>query len=118
MKDNDKARRLPHSIVEQKTRKVQDLERLIREFEVMAADLDREIKLEEDRTPSRDRSHFSYSTYAKSAAQRRDNLKASSEAMRRQLAEAILERDKAIEQYDCSANQAGGRVAGVISELT
>ncbi len=56
-------------------RKVADLERIIREFDQMAADLDRQIQLEEDRSGIRDRGHFSYSTFAKAAAQRRDNLR-------------------------------------------
>lgn len=86
-------------MVDEKTRKVEDLERMIREFDVMAAELDRQIQAEEDRTGIRDKTHFSYSTYAKSAAQRRDNLRTSNDAMRDQLADAMRERDEATEQY-------------------
>lgn len=72
---------------------------MIREFDAMAADLDRQIQAEEDRTGIRDKSHFSYSTYAKSAAQRRDNLRTSNDAMRDQLADAVRERDEAAEAF-------------------
>jgi len=82
---------------------------MIREFEVMASDLDRQIQAEEERTGIRDRGHFSYSTYAKSAAQRRDNLRTSNEAMREQLSGAIRERDDAIEQFDRFTAQNGAR---------
>jgi flagellar protein FliJ len=99
MKARENAMRLRRHAVDEKSRKVDELERIIREFDTMAVDLDRQIQAEEDRTGIRDRSHFSYSTYAKSAAQRRDNLRTSTEAMRDQLAEAVRERDDAAEQF-------------------
>lgn len=40
----------------------------------MVSDLSRQISAEEERTGIRDASHFAYSTFAKSAAQRRANL--------------------------------------------
>jgi len=99
MKARENALRIRRHVVDEKNRKVEDLERMIREFDAMAADLDRQIQAEEDRTGIRDRAHFSYSTFAKSAAQRRDNLRTSNDAMREQLADAIRERDEAAEQY-------------------
>ena len=99
MKARENAMRLRRHAVDEKSRKVDELERIIREFDTMAVDLDRQIQAEEDRTGIRDRSHFSYSTYAKSATQRRDNLRTSTEAMRDQLAEAVRERDDAAEQF-------------------
>ena len=99
MKARENALRIRRHVVDEKNRKVDDLERMIREFDAMAADLDRQIQAEEDRTGIRDRAHFSYSTFAKSAAQRRDNLRTSNDAMRDQLADAIRERDEAVEQY-------------------
>lgn len=98
MKARDNALRLRRHAVDEKTRKVEDLERMIREFDNMAADLDRQIQVEEDRTGIRDKTHFSYSTFAKAAAQRRDNLRTSNDGMREQLAAAIRERDDAAEQ--------------------
>jgi flagellar protein FliJ len=99
MKARDNALRLRRHVVEEMNRKVSELDRIIREFDTMAADLDRQIQAEEDRTGVRDRSHFAYSTYARSAAQRRDNLKTSTEGMREQLEAAIRERDDAAEQF-------------------
>lgn len=83
--------------VDEKSRNVEDLERIIREFDQMAADLDRQIQLEEDRTGIRDHGHFSYSTFAKAAAQRRDNLRDSMTGLRDKLAAALRERDDAAE---------------------
>lgn len=105
MKARENALRIRRHVVDEKNRKVDDLERMIREFDVMAADLDRQIQAEEDRTGIRDRMHFSYSTFAKSAAQRRDNLRTSTDAMREQLTAAIRERDEAMEQFTRFAAQ-------------
>ena len=50
MKARESALRLKRFEADEKARKVADLEHMIREFENMAADLDRQIKAEEDRT--------------------------------------------------------------------
>lgn len=78
-------------------RKVADLEAIIREFEQMVHDLDRQIGSEEERTGVKDISHFAYSTFAKAAAQRRDNLKVSIADLRLKLDTAVHERDEAQE---------------------
>ncbi len=101
--------RLKRREVDEKSRKVQDLERIIREFDQMALDLERQIQLEEDRTGIRDRGHFSYSTFAKAAAQRRDNLKTSTDGLRDKLAAAVRERDDTAEQLARAAAQAEHR---------
>lgn len=105
MKSRDMAIRLKRREVEEKSRKVDDLERIIREFDQMAADLERQIQLEEDRTGIRDRGHFSYSTFAKAAAQRRDNLRQSTEGLREKLAAAVRERDDTVEQFSRASQQ-------------
>ena len=79
-------------------RKVADLEHMIREFEGMASDLDRQIRAEEERTGVKDPAHFAYSTFAKSASQRRDNLRASADGLKPKLESAQRERDEALEQ--------------------
>ena len=61
---------------------------LEREHPRISADLDREIKAEQDRAGIQDPSHFAYPTYAKAATVRRDNLKRSADEMRIQLEEA------------------------------
>jgi flagellar protein FliJ len=74
---------------------------MIREFENMAFDLDRQIKAEEDRTRIKDPAHFAYSTFAKSASLRRDNLRTSAEGLRVELETARRERADALEQFNC-----------------
>jgi flagellar protein FliJ len=105
MKSREMTVRLKQREVEEKSRKVDDLERIIREFDQMALDLERQIQLEEDRTGIRDRSHFSYSTFAKAAAQRRDKLRQSTEGLREKLASAVRDRDDTVEQFDRAAQQ-------------
>ena len=74
MKARDSALRAKRFEASEKARKVASLETMIREFEMMVSDLGRQIAAEEERTGVRDPSHFNYSTFAKSAAQRRSNL--------------------------------------------
>jgi flagellar FliJ protein len=98
MKARESALRLKRFEADEKARKVADLEHMIREFEGMATDLDRQIKAEEDRTGIRDGAHFAYSTFAKSASQRRDNLRASVDGLKTKLESALRDRDDALEQ--------------------
>ena len=98
MKARESALRLKRFEADEKARKVADLEHMIREFENMAADLDRQIKAEEDRTGIKDPAHFAYSTFAKSASQRRDNLRASADGLKAKLEVAQRDRDDALEQ--------------------
>lgn len=98
MKARESALKLKRFEADEKARKVADLEQMIREFETMATDLDRQIQAEEDRTGIKDPSHFSYSTFAKSAAQRRDNLAASIAELAGRLETSRRERDDAAEQ--------------------
>lgn len=97
MKPRESVLRLKRFDAAEKARKVADLESMIREFEQMAVDLDRQIANEEDRTGIRDPRHFSYSTFAKAAAQRRDNLRTSIDDLRAKLAVAQKDRDDALE---------------------
>lgn len=101
--------RLKRREVEEQSRKVEDLERIIREFDQMAGDLERQIQIEEDRTGIRDRGHFSYSTFAKAAALRRDNLRNSTEGLREKLAAAVRTRDDMVEQLARAAVQSETR---------
>jgi hypothetical protein len=98
MKSRETALRLKRFEADEKARKVADLEHMIREFEAMAADLERQIQAEEDRTGIKDPSHFAYSTFAKSAGARRDNLRTSVSELRLKLAAAQRERDEVAEQ--------------------
>lgn len=100
MKSRDAAVRLKRFEASEKARKVADLEHMIREFEQMAMDLDRQISAEEDRTGVKDASHFAYSTFAKAAGQRRSNLKASIDGLVAKLDAAVRERDAAQADLD------------------
>lgn len=100
MKARDAALRLKRFELDAKVRKVEDLEQMIREFEGMAIDLDRQIQVEEERTGIRDRNHFPYSTFARSALQRRDNLSASIGDLRDKLAAAVAERNAASSDFE------------------
>ena len=66
---------------EHRTRRVALLERMIADFERTAADLDREILIEQQRANIHDPAHFAYPTYAKAAILRRDNLKRSADEL-------------------------------------
>lgn len=112
MKARESAMRLKRREVDEKMRKVEDLERIIREFDQMATDLERQIQLEEDRTGIRDRGHFSYSTFAKAAAQRRDNLKTSTDGLREKLATAVRDRDDTAGELARAASQTDLREDG------
>jgi hypothetical protein len=98
MKPREAALRLKRFEAEEKARKVADLELMIREFEMIATDLDRQVRVEEERTGIKDPGHFSYSTFAKSASARRDNLRSSADELRVKLEAAVRERDEAAEQ--------------------
>jgi hypothetical protein len=107
MKSREISLRTKRFAAEEKRRKVADIEHMIREFEHMAMELDRQVQAEEERTGIRDKSHFAYSTLAKSAAQRRDNLRASADGLKAKLEAALKERDDALEQVARADSPAG-----------
>src|SRR5437764_10408192 len=88
MKSRETLIRLKKFQVDEKRRKVAQIEGMIAEFERIGADLDREIKAEQDRAGIQEPSHFAYPTYAKAAAVRRDKLKRSADEMRVQVEDA------------------------------
>ena len=73
---------------EEKQRAVERLETLLGEFNKMILDLAREIETEEHRSGIKDKNHFAYSTYAKAALTRRENLQQSVQDLLNQLEEA------------------------------
>jgi flagellar protein FliJ len=88
MKSRETLIRLKRFQVDEKRRKVTQIESMIAEFERIAAELDREIKAEQDRSGIHDPAHFAYPTYAKAAMQRRENLKRSVADLKLQLDDA------------------------------
>src|SRR5262252_3987229 len=88
MKSRETLVRLKKFQVDEKRRKVAQIETMIAEFDRMAGDLEREIRIEQDRAGIHDPAHFAYPTYAKAAIARRENLKRSIDELRVQLGDA------------------------------
>jgi flagellar export protein FliJ len=88
MKSRETLIRLKKFQVDERRRKVAQIEGMIAEFDRMGGDLDREIKSEQERAGIHDPGHFAYPTYAKAAMQRRENLKRSADELRIQLEDA------------------------------
>jgi hypothetical protein len=74
MKSRNTLIRLKKFQVEERRRKVAQIEAMIADFQRMGADLDREIVAEQERAGIHDPTHFAYPTYAKAAMTRREKL--------------------------------------------
>jgi len=98
MKSRETVLRLKRFQVDEKRRRVAQIELMIAEFERIAGDLEREIKTEQDRAGIHDPTHFAYPTYAKAAMQRRENLKRSAADLKLQLDEAKAAFDEAFDE--------------------
>jgi flagellar export protein FliJ len=98
MKSRDTLIRLKKFQVDERRRKVAQIESMIAEFERMASDLDREIKSEQERAGIHDPAHFAYPTYAKAAMVRKDNLKRSADELKVQLDDAKAALGEAFEE--------------------
>ncbi len=85
MKSRETLIRLKKFQVDEKQRKVAQIETMIAEFERMAGDLEREIRVKQDRAGIHDPAHFAYPTYAKAAIGRRETFKRSADELRGQL---------------------------------
>ena len=103
--------RLKKFQVDEKRRQVTQIEMMIADFERMASELDQQIEIEHTKTGISDVAHFAYSTFAKAALTRRDNLlnsasdmKGKLEAAQDGLAEA-LEDLKKVELLDQREHQ-------------
>ena len=97
MKSRETLIRLKRFQVDEKRRRVAQIEMMIADFERMASDLDREIAAEEQKANISDPAHFAYPTYAKAAAARRDNLRRSAQDLVTQLDDAKAELSEALE---------------------
>jgi flagellar export protein FliJ len=71
---------------------------MIAEFDRMAGDLEREIRVEQDRAGIHDPAHFAYPTYAKAAIARRENLKRSADELRAQFEDAKMALGEAFDE--------------------
>ncbi|MGZ5829041.1 MAG: flagellar export protein FliJ [Xanthobacteraceae bacterium] len=98
MKSRETLIRLKKFQVDDKRRRVAQIEGMIAEFERMATDLDREIESEQNRAGIHDPAHYAYPTYAKAAMQRRENLKTSALELKGQLDDAKAALQEAFEE--------------------
>ncbi len=98
MKSRETLIRLKKFQVDEKRRKVAQIEAMIAEFDRISVELDREIKLEQDRAGIHDPGHFAYPTYAKAAVARRENVKRSADELKVQLDDAKAELGEAFEE--------------------
>src|SRR5262249_9250403 len=98
MKSRETVIRLKKFQLDERRRRVAQIERMISECERISGDLEREIKTEQDRSGIHDPGHFAYPTYAKAAIQRRDNLKRSAHDLKIQLEDAKAALNEAFEE--------------------
>jgi len=94
---NESLIRLKKFQVDEKRRQVSQIEAMVADFERMASELDQQIEIEHTKTGISDSAHFAYSTFAKAALQRRDNLMASADDMKTQLEAAQDQLAEAVE---------------------
>ncbi|PVB61852.1 flagellar export protein FliJ [Labrenzia sp. 011] len=98
MKTRDSLIRLKRFQVDEKRRQLAQIESMIAEFNRMADELDEQIRSEQERVGITDVTHFAYPTFAKAAADRRDNLRNSAHELDDQLQRAQDELSEAIEE--------------------
>ena len=98
MKSRDTLIRLKRFQVDEKRRRVAQIEMMIAEFDRMALELNREIAGEEQKAGISDPAHFAYPTYAKAAMTRRENLKRSAGELKAQLDDAQAALGEAFEE--------------------
>ena len=98
MKSRETLIRLKKFQVDERRRKVAQIEGMIAEFERMAHDLNREIKVEQERAGIHDPGHFAYPTYAKAGMPRREDLQRSADDLKLQLEAATDELADAFEE--------------------
>ena len=92
MRSRDSVVRLKRFQVEDRKRQLKQIDGMIADFDRMSNELDVQIDAEKERTGINDPSHFAYSTFARAAEQRRENMLASVAELRvqREVAAADL----------------------------
>lgn len=98
MKSRQSLIRFKRFQVDQKRQQLAQIENMIAEFHRMANDLDNQIGEEEAKAGISDVAHFAYPTFARAAAQRRDNLMNSAGELDGQLRDAQDALAEAIEE--------------------
>jgi len=108
MKNNQHMLRACQFEVNEKHRKVRDLESMIGDFRQMVINLDHQIISEQEKSGISDVNHYAYPTFAKAAIQRRDNLIVSIEDLEVKLEGAQAEMQAATDDLT-KAQQLNGR---------
>ena len=98
MKSRETLIRLKKFQVDEKRRRVAQIEGMIADFQRMSVDLEREIQSEQERAGINDPTHFAYPTYAKAAIGRRENLHQSAGELKAQLDDAKAMLGEAFEE--------------------
>lgn len=91
MKSRETLIRVQRFHVDEKRRQVADIEAMVADLRQKQADLDAQVEAEQTRTGISDVTHFAYSTFARSAMTRRDNIGGTIDGLMPQLEDA---RDK------------------------
>ena len=121
MKSRDTLVRLKQFQVDEKRRRIAQLQSMIAEFQRMTNELDREIATEEQRANINDPAHFAYPTYARAARTRRDNLNHSLSDLREKLEAAQEQLKEAGEELSKAQSQemrdhAAERMVDIVAE--
>jgi flagellar protein FliJ len=121
MKSRDTLVRLKQFQVDEKRRRIAQLQQMIAEFTRMTNELDREIANEEQRANINDPNHFAYPTYARAARSRRDNLNHSLSDLREKLGAAERQLEEAGEELAKAKSQdardhAAERMVDIVAE--
>ena len=98
MKARNSMMKLRRFEAEEKQNKVTDIQMMISDFARQAADLGRQIEMEEKTSGITDRNHFSYPSFAKSAITRQENLENSVKELETILVKAKEELETSIEE--------------------
>ncbi len=118
MKSREGLLRLKRFQVEEKRRQFAQIETMINEFDRMGADLDSQIAFEEKKSGISDVNHFAYSTFAKAARQRRDNLQGSVSELKDQMAAAeisMAEAEDELKKVEMLDRRDGGKASEAIN---
>jgi flagellar export protein FliJ len=88
MRSRESLIRLHRFQVDEKRRKVSEIETMINDFKRKQAELTQQIESEQTKSGVDDVNHYAYPTFAKAAIKRRENLDASINELKRQMEDA------------------------------
>ena len=100
MKSRESLTRLKEFQLKEKRRQLKQLQMMMAEFERMAKDLENQILYEEKKSGITDPGHFAYSTFAKAARQRSENLQVSIKELKVQQDAAEASVEELQEEFD------------------